>query len=174
MGVKFFVRQDTQVIASGDWDKTIPLKALKSVVELELIKRKLKWIVPCRTINLHSQTPATRTAQKAEDSALQPHLIHLDDRTACFILKFVVRSAYCTYLNVGFCQLGYILSASRSWNVLPMWPRLSCNPTTQCSKDSHSYRNFCIIVNHCLSSEDCFIQVDFVVEIKKTHQHVRK
>jgi len=42
LGVKFFRRNNTQLIATGDWDHTIPLKALKSVVEIEFTKETLK------------------------------------------------------------------------------------------------------------------------------------
>jgi len=42
MGVKFFHTKETQLIATGDWNQVIPLKALKSVVELEFTKETLK------------------------------------------------------------------------------------------------------------------------------------
>lgn len=42
MGVKFFHTKEAQLLATGDWDRTIPLKALKSVVELEFTKETLK------------------------------------------------------------------------------------------------------------------------------------
>ncbi|KAF8801334.1 hypothetical protein BYT27DRAFT_6798995 [Phlegmacium glaucopus] len=42
MGVKFFYTKEAQLIATGDWNQVIPLKALKSVVELEFTKETLK------------------------------------------------------------------------------------------------------------------------------------
>lgn len=42
MGVKFFHTKRAQLIASGDLDNAIPLKAIKSVAELEFTKETLK------------------------------------------------------------------------------------------------------------------------------------
>ena len=42
MGVKFFHTKEAQLIATGDWNRSIPLQALKSVAELEFTKETLK------------------------------------------------------------------------------------------------------------------------------------
>jgi hypothetical protein len=41
MGIKFFHTHDVQLFASGDLDDKIPLKAFKSVSELEFTKETL-------------------------------------------------------------------------------------------------------------------------------------
>lgn len=42
MGVKFFHSKEVELFATGDWNRTIPVKALKSVVELEFTKETLE------------------------------------------------------------------------------------------------------------------------------------
>jgi hypothetical protein len=68
LGVKFFHTKHVELVASGDWNRTIPFEAFKSVAIVQFDKETLKNdLVPS-----HDHPPATRTEQKAEDSTLQP------------------------------------------------------------------------------------------------------
>ena len=42
MGVKFFHTKEAQLLATGDWNRTIPFNALESAVELEITKESLR------------------------------------------------------------------------------------------------------------------------------------
>jgi hypothetical protein len=42
LGVKFFHTKESQLIATGDWNRAIPFNALESVVELEITKELLR------------------------------------------------------------------------------------------------------------------------------------
>ena len=42
LGVKFFHTKHVELVATGGWNQTIPLKALKAVTELQFTKETLK------------------------------------------------------------------------------------------------------------------------------------
>lgn len=121
LGVKFFHTKSAHLVATGNWDKKIPLRAFNSVVELEFTKETLKWIVLP-----HDQPPFANPRHALHRRRILRFSPTLFTLTYMLYLKFVVRSAYCTYLMTQCRALSsriYPL-CSRSWQVLPMWPSL--------------------------------------------------